>query len=84
MKRVFTFIALFLLTLSTNAQTTSVSYTESTENFSNPERGFYHHKETNSTSYSPLTQTTLANYRNNEKITLIMRLFYLNDFVNRL
>jgi len=81
MKRVFTFIALFLLTLSTNAQTTSVSYTESTENFSNPERGFYHHKETNSTSYSPLTQTTLANYRNNEKITLIMRLFYLHDFL---
>lgn len=81
MKRVFTFIALFLLTLSTNAQTTSVSYTESTENFSNPERGFYHHKETNPSNYSQLTQSSLVNYRNNEKITLIMRLFYLNDFL---
>jgi hypothetical protein len=81
MKRVFTFIALFLLTLSTNAQTTSVSYTESTENFSNPERGFYHHKETNPSNYSQLTQSSLVNYRNNEKITLILRLFYLNDFL---
>ncbi|TDP58053.1 DUF4832 domain-containing protein [Flavobacterium dankookense] len=82
MKRVFTFIALFLLTLSANAQTTSVSYTESTENFSNPERGFYHHTETNSANYSPLTQSSLVNYRNNEKITLILRVFYLSDFLN--
>ena len=81
MKRVFTYIAFFLLVLSTNAQTTTVTYTESTENFSNPERGFYHHKETSSTGYSPLTQSSLTNYRNNEKITLILRLFYLNDFL---
>lgn len=64
------------------SQTTNVSYSVSTENFSNPERGFYHHKETSSTNYSNLTQSSLTNYRTNEKITLILRLFYLEDFIN--
>jgi hypothetical protein len=82
MKRVFTFAMMFLVIFAINAQTTSVTFTESNENFSNPERGFYRHRETNSTSYSPLSQSSLVTLRNNEKITLILRLFYIGDFLN--
>jgi len=81
MKRLLTQM-LFLFTIIGYSQTTTINYSTSTENFSNPERGFYHHKETSSTNYSNLTQSTLVNYRTNEKITLILRLFYLEDFIN--
>lgn len=74
------FNLLLLTTLTTFAQTTNVSYTVTSENFSNPERGFYHHTETHSSSYSPLSQSTLSNYRVNEKISLIVRVFYLENF----
>lgn len=73
---------LLLTTLTTFAQTTNVSYTVSNENFSNPERGLYHHTETHSTGYTSLNQSTLTNYRVNEKITLIVRVFYLENFRN--
>ena len=82
MKRVFTFAMMFLVIFAINAQTTSVTFTESSENFSNPERGFYRHRETNSTSYSPLSQSSLVTLRNSENITLILRLFYIGDFLN--
>lgn len=82
MKRFFTLMLFLLTTLIGYSQTTTVNYSVSTENFSNPERGFYHHKETSSSNYSTLTQSSLANYRTNEKITLILRLFYLEDFIN--
>lgn len=82
MKKLFIQMLFLLFTLIGYTQTTTVNYSVSTENFSNPERGFYHHKETSSSNYSNLTQTTLSNYRNNEKITLILRLFYLEDFLN--
>src|SRR5690606_21167530 len=35
-----------------------------------------------STGYSSLSQSTLTNYRVNEKITLIVRVFYLENFRN--
>ena len=76
------FIFLLLATLNVFAQTTNVSYTTTSENFSNPERGMYHHTETHSTGYSSLSQSTLTNYRVNEKITLIVRVFYLENFRN--
>ena len=82
MKKLFTQMSFLLLFTIGYSQTTNVSYSVSTENFSNPERGFYHHKETSSTNYSNLTQSSLTNYRTNEKITLILRLFYLEDFLN--
>ena len=81
MKRFYAMM-LFLFSIIGYSQNTLVSYSTSTENFSNPERGFYHHKETRSTGYSPLTQSTLVNYRTNEKITLILRFFYLESFLN--
>lgn len=82
MKRLFAQMSFLLISLIGYSQTTTVNYSVSTENFSNPERGFYHHKETSSTNYSTLTQSSLANYRTNEKITLILRLFYLEDFID--
>jgi hypothetical protein len=60
---------------------TTVSYVPSLDNFANPERGFYHHTETHSTGYTPLNLTTLQGYRQNENISLILRLFYLDDFI---
>lgn len=80
MKKIFTLFVLFFALLL-NAQNSTVNYTVSTENFPNPERGFYHHKETKASSYSTLTQSSLSNYRTNEKITLILRLFYLEQFL---
>jgi hypothetical protein len=57
-------------------------YIPTTAPFPNPERGFYHHTETHSNNYTPLDLATLQNYRQNENITLILRLFYLDDFVD--
>ena len=48
--------------------------------FPNPERGFYHHQETNGSG--DLSQSQLSGFRTGEAITLILRLFYLNSFRN--
>jgi hypothetical protein len=63
------------------SQTTTVVYTPTTMLFPNPERGFYHHSQTHSKDYSPLNLATLKSYRQDDNITLILRLFYLDDFV---
>lgn len=79
---------IFLLLFSTIAmQSQTVTYSESFENFANPERGFYRPENTRGSSdptgtYVLLNQTTLNNYRLNDKITLIQRNFRLNDFIN--
>ncbi|HLF52854.1 DUF4832 domain-containing protein [Flavobacterium sp.] len=71
---------LLLLSFYGIAQTTTtVNYTPSSVIINNPERGFYRHTETHSTSYSSLNQTTLNNYRTNNT-TLILRVFYLESF----
>ncbi|MBF0350750.1 MAG: DUF4832 domain-containing protein [SAR324 cluster bacterium] len=48
----------------------------------NPQRGFYHHTETHSNQYQLLKIEDLLAYRQEENITLIMRVFYMEDFVN--
>lgn len=78
-KSILTLVLLFSI-IGFAQTTTNVTYTASSENFSNPERGFYHHTETHSTGYSSLSQSTLTNYRNNENISLILRVFYLENF----
>ncbi len=65
-----------------NAQTANVTYNASTATIANPERGFYKHTETHSPSYAPLSQSVLNGYRQNENITLILRVFYLEDFIS--
>jgi hypothetical protein len=65
------------------AGSVTVNYTvDTTTNFANPERGFYHHQETSSGSYSPLSQSTLTSWRTQEGVSLILRLFYLESFRN--
>ena len=84
MRKIFTFLGVLLFAYG-SAQTTTVSYTPSSVNFPNPERGFYKYSDTESSStsgYSQINQTTLTNYRINQSITLVFRYFYLNDFVN--
>jgi len=65
-----------------SAQTTDVTYTSSSLNFSNPERGFYKFTSAKSSSYQALNQTTLNNYRLVDNITLLYREFRLEDFLN--
>ena len=63
-------LLLLTLNLNLNAQ------------IANPERGMYYHTETHSNSYSQVTQSSLVNRRVNEQITLILRVFYLENFKN--
>ncbi|MBC7485236.1 MAG: DUF4874 domain-containing protein, partial [Cytophagaceae bacterium] len=72
----------FLINFTVYGQTTTVNYTPSTLDFANPERGFYHHTETHSNAYAALSTAALINFRTNESVTLILRVFYLDDFVN--
>jgi hypothetical protein len=58
-----------------------VTYEPDDTNFPNPERGIYHHKEVRSVSYVNLRRDELLRYRN-EGATLIMRVFYLESFVD--
>jgi len=67
----------------------TVNYIESTEDFPNPERGFYRYTEARSASYSILDAATLATYRNLNNppsagysiySSLIFRYFFLEDF----
>lgn len=55
------------------------TYTEDNSNFANPERGFYHHTEVRSSSYSFLDENELASYKG-EGVSLILRVFYLDNF----
>jgi hypothetical protein len=82
MKKGFTFLIVFLC-IKLMAQNVIVSYNPSTENFPNPERGFYKYSDSQSSNgYNLLNQSSITNYRTNQGITLIFRYFYLNDFVD--
>lgn len=59
-----------------------VEYKSSDITLINPYRGFYHHTETHSNDYQLLTFTELESYKTQDKTTLILRVFYLEDFVN--
>ncbi|RZJ32983.1 MAG: DUF4832 domain-containing protein [Flavobacterium sp.] len=81
MKKILT-LAGMLLAFYGSAQTTTVNYTASTAEIANPERGFYNHEETHSTGYDALSQSSMTNARINDKYTLILRIFYLDSFMN--
>jgi hypothetical protein len=67
------------------------TYTISTDDFANPERGFYLHTETRASNPSPVP-ANLANLRLNgsrdpnnayiARISLVLRVFYLDTFIN--
>jgi hypothetical protein len=71
--------------------TATVTYTESTEDFPNPERGFYRYTEGRASAYVPLVQTQLQQWRGlttanggNYQVysTLIFRYFIMDIFKN--
>ncbi len=77
-KLLFTIVSLFLVSIII-AQ--NVTYTSSSENFANPERGWYKYSKAESTtSFSFLSQSSLTNMRVNDKITLILRIYDLGAF----
>jgi hypothetical protein len=69
----------------------NVAYTESAEDFPNPERGFYRYSEVHSSNYTVLTEAELKDYRSPQSIesanyqvssTLVFRYYVLDDVVN--
>lgn len=69
----------------------NVNYTESAEDFPNPERGFYRYSEVHSSNYTVLTADELKGYRSPQSIqsanyqvasTLVFRYYILDDVVN--
>ncbi len=62
--------------------TYNFNYTPTVEGFANPERGFYEANQTQSSKYESLNVSSLQCFRQNEGISLIHRIFYLEDFVN--
>lgn len=84
MKHSLTLLFLILCCLTIHAQQSQTfEYIESEAIIANPERGFYHHTEVHSANYTNLNEATLRGYRENEAITQILRVFYLEDFRNR-
>lgn len=71
-----------LPTSAFSTSTSSMLYAESQDVVGNPFRGFYHHTETHSDEYSPLAVSQLQYYREQDNVTIILRVFYLEDFVN--
>ena len=80
MKKIF-LLFLFAFAVST-AQNQTATYTVDYSDFPNPERGFYHHTETHSADYHFLNPASLQEMREEENTTLILRLFYLEAYVN--
>ncbi|HDR52428.1 MAG TPA: DUF4874 domain-containing protein, partial [Mariniphaga anaerophila] len=73
-----------------NGDRTKYTYTESMEDFPNPERGFYRYSETRSGDYVTLKPEELRAYRSENRIrgadysvysTLVFRYFVMSDFV---
>ncbi len=66
---------------------TTRTYTTNDDVIANQERGFYHHAETHyyadNSGYVPLDVTKLRNFRTQEHITQILRLFYLEKFAKQ-
>lgn len=71
-------------------ENTTVNYSESTDDFQNPERGFYRYSETKASNYTALSQSQLTGWRNNLTqadggnyqvySTLVFRYFVLDIF----
>lgn len=75
-----------------DTETITVSYTESNEDFPNPERGFYRYSETTAGNFIPLDQDQLKEWRNGKKAdggnysvksTLVFRYYILNVFKDK-
>ena len=70
-----------VLCISANAQQT-VIYEASDERIANPERGFYHYIETSASQPNAYDLNALRSFRENEDITLLYCINYLDSFVS--
>ncbi len=78
-----TFLFFLCLNLNLFSQNiTTIGYKPNLNEISNPERGFYRHVETSSIKYVPLVASELVNFRLNNNNSLILRLFYLENFID--
>lgn len=58
-----------------------IHYSQSNDLIANPERGRYHHNPDHCEAHE-YNETTLRNYRTDEKVTLTLCVFYLSEFKN--
>ena len=82
MKRIGLILCLFIVNTAFSQSTTVVNYKATTAAIANPERGFYKHTETTATNYIPLDESELVSYRLKNNNTLVLRIFYLEKFLN--
>lgn len=75
---------LLLMTVIVFGQPITNVYQPDSSPIANPERGFYHHTEVHSGSYGNLNVDNLTEYREDEEITQILRVFYLENFSENL
>jgi len=76
--KIIAVVALLASLLCGASADATVTYQPSTENFANPERGFYHHTgECNATTFD---EATLRSYRTSQGISLVMCIFYLREY----
>ncbi|MBN8650483.1 MAG: DUF4832 domain-containing protein [Cytophagales bacterium] len=81
-KHVTLLVLIFSIPVLSSAQSfTTHAYPEDATNFANPERGFYKHTEALSGNYNVLSEATLNTHRGNG-YTLLLRVFYLQNFLN--
>lgn len=95
MRRLVTIIALVSLVFAPQAAAaahgtgpvTTRDYASTDAVIPNQERGFYHHTETHyradGSGYVPLNVATLRNFRTQENVTQILRVFYLEKFAGQ-
>lgn len=89
MSKTYLLLAVFLMAGHYLTAQVTVNYAPSTEDFVNPERGFYRYTETRSGSYTSLDANELATFRNSYTAfgadysivsSLAFRYFFLEDF----
>ncbi len=87
LKGLFAAIFALLVTGFISGQSTTIKYPSTSEVIANPERGWYDDYYSYSggtsmgTTYRPLKASEMLRYREEDKITLILRLFYLHPFL---
>jgi hypothetical protein len=80
--KILFFIFFFSLGHLLAQNTTQITYKTNPATIPNPERGFYRHSETHAINYIPLVESDLLNYRLKSNNTLLVRVFYLEKFIN--
>lgn len=82
MKKIITLLLVFISSIFCIGQ--NITYPISQAVIQNPERGFFHELSTgiSTANYSFVSASYLNTAKTTENITVIQRLFYMNDFLN--